>query len=81
MATILPFTRPHSPAELLAQILIDQAKLEKLDRLTIGHDLTDEEDAQWKALDDALWENREALRKMIRERCGVSFEQMAEAGL
>lgn len=81
MTNVLHFPAQRTLAQVLAELMLAQAELSRLQSDTHGRALTDAEDARWSKLEDTVWLRRDEARAMIEQATGVSLAQIEAASL
>ena len=81
MAKILKFPAQRTLSQILAELMLAEGELDRLDLSTMNRALTDAEDARWTALEDQIWLRRDEAKALIEAQTGVSWDQIQAANL
>lgn len=84
MSNVLTFPQSRTLAQVLAELMLAEAELKRLDA-SLGvprkRDPTDAEDARWSQLADTIWLRRDEAKAMIEAATGVSWSAIESANL
>ncbi|MES2752841.1 MAG: hypothetical protein V4661_15850 [Pseudomonadota bacterium] len=81
MAEILPFPQHRSLAQVLAELMLADAELKRLDGTIGDGGATPAQDARWAHLEDTIWLRRDEAKAMIETATGVSWSNIEGANL
>lgn len=81
MTNILPFPTQRTLAQVLAELMLAEGELKRLDALVGGGDPSPEQDARWSKLEDQIWLRRDEAKAIIEQSLGVSWAQLEGANL
>lgn len=80
-----PFIDPtltHRPLSVvLAELMLAQGELKRIQDRAEGRGLTEIEDARWTQLEDTVWLRRDEAKAVIEAATGVSWDNIEEASL
>lgn len=72
----------HRPLSVvLAELMLAEGELKRLQNRPGSMDLTRTEDARWTQLEDTIWLRRDEAKALIEAATGVSWDAIESAGL
>ena len=81
MSNVIAFPQSRTLAQVLAELMLADAELKRLDALIGKDEPTREEDARWSELEDTIWLRRDEAKAMIEAATGVSWSAIEGANL
>jgi hypothetical protein len=78
--TVIPFPRQRTLAQVLAELMLAEAELSRLEKSICG-DPSPDEDRRWSELEDAIWLRRDEAKALIEAATGVAWSQIEGANL
>ena len=81
MNNILTFPQTRTLAQVLAELMLAEGELKRLDALVGSADPTPDQDARWSQLDDTIYLRRDEAKAMIEAATGVSWAAIEGADL
>lgn len=81
MSNVLKLPQQRTLALVLAEKMLAEGELTRLDSRLRERDPTPEEDARWSQLEDTIWLRRDEARAMIEAATGVPWAQIEGANL
>lgn len=81
MSNVIAFPQPRTLAQVLAELILAEAELKRLDA-TVGDDEpTREEEARWTDLEDTIWLRKDEAKALIEATTGVAWSSIEAANL
>lgn len=81
MTNVIAFPQTRTLAQVLAELMLAEAEVKRLDASIGGREPTREEDARWTELEDTIWLRRDEAKAMVEAATGVSWTQIEGANL
>jgi hypothetical protein len=81
MSNVIAFPQTRTLAQVLAELMLAEGELRRLDALVGDADPSREEDARWSDLEDTIWLRRDEAKAMIEAATGVSWAAIEGANL
>lgn len=81
MSNVLTFPQARTLAQVLAELMLAEAELKRLDAAISRCDPTEQEEARYSHLDDTIWLRRDEAKAMIEAATGVSWSAIEGANL
>ena len=79
MGTLLQFTVPRDLKLIVAEIIIDGARLSKLMRQCQGRDPTESEDLAWDVLEQRIDANKAEAKARVCKLTGIDWQELEAA--
>lgn len=81
MSNVIAFPQSRTLAQVLAELMLAEAELKRLDA-TVGYDEpTREEEARWTDLEDTIWLRKDEAKALIEAATGVAWSSIEAANL
>lgn len=81
MSNVLTFPQTRTLAQILAELMLAEAELKRLDASIARADPTEQEEARYAHLSDTIWLRRDEAKAMIEAATGVSWAAIEGANL
>ena len=79
MTNVLKFPATRTLSQILAELMLAQGELDRLDLTTMNRALTDEEDERWSRLEDTIHDRRNEAKLHIADATGVPWDAIEAA--
>lgn len=79
--SVIPFPKQRTLAQVLAELMLAEAELSRLDKSIGALDPSPEEDRRWSVLEDTIWLRRDEAKALIEAATGVPWSQIEGANL